>query len=70
VDDKERYLNHARMCRERAARLSGAAAAKWLKLAAEYEALAERAGSVSPTGNGPQEQQPVAMQQHAAREGE
>jgi hypothetical protein len=66
MSNESRFRERARMCREEASlRWSDAAARQhWLKLAEEYDGLAETEASIAPPPQiFPMQQQPVQQQQ-------
>jgi hypothetical protein len=65
------YRDEALRCRELAAKSRDADAIKrWLKMAAEYDQLAEMMASVPQVARGAPQTQRVSMQQQASREPE
>jgi hypothetical protein len=68
MSDEDRYRRYAKFCREQASLLSGAEAERWLRLALEYERLADVAASmdadgIPPVPAGPTQPQPMQQQQ-------
>jgi hypothetical protein len=70
-DRESRYRQQAQMCRDHAALLSDPQAAEtWLKIAAEYDRLADEARELRIVPNGTLQQQPAQQQQQSQTEPE